>query len=69
MQRGETITASRATSVQWFAAFQPVKLRRMTWLIVSLQHYPEIALFLAVGAGFWIGNLKQNCQRAALPIG
>lgn len=30
----------------------------MPYLVLTLQHYPEIALFLTLGVGFWFGNLK-----------
>ncbi|CAB3807497.1 Aspartate/alanine antiporter [Paraburkholderia ultramafica] len=30
----------------------------MPYLVHTLQKYPEIALFLTLGVGFWIGNLK-----------
>ncbi len=30
----------------------------MEYFVHTLQKYPEIALFLTIGVGFWIGNLK-----------
>ncbi|GLU33333.1 aspartate-alanine antiporter [Trinickia caryophylli] len=30
----------------------------MDYFVHTLQKYPEIALFLTIGIGFWIGNLK-----------
>src|SRR4051812_43220251 len=30
----------------------------MDWLSSTLKSYPEIAIFLTLGLGFWIGNLK-----------
>jgi putative transport protein len=30
----------------------------MNWLVKSLQAYPEIVVFLAVGIGYWVGNYK-----------
>ncbi|MFG1371292.1 aspartate-alanine antiporter [Xanthobacter oligotrophicus] len=30
----------------------------MNYFVGTLQKYPEIALFLTIGIGFWIGNLK-----------
>jgi putative transport protein len=30
----------------------------MSWLIGLLHQYPEVGLFLVVGAGYWLGNLK-----------
>ncbi len=30
----------------------------MEWLVQTLRQYPEIAIFLALAVGFWIGNLK-----------
>jgi putative transport protein len=30
----------------------------MDWLVKTLQQYPEIAIFLALALGFWIGPLK-----------
>lgn len=30
----------------------------MQWLIETLRHYPEIAIFLALAIGFWFGQLK-----------
>jgi putative transport protein len=30
----------------------------MLYLVQTLQKYPEIALFLTIGIGFWAGNLK-----------
>src|SRR5271155_4105460 len=28
----------------------------MTWLTETLRHYPEIALFLSLGIGYWVGG-------------
>jgi putative transport protein len=28
----------------------------MTWLVETLRHYPEIAIFLALGIGYWVGG-------------
>ncbi len=30
----------------------------MHWLVDTLRHYPELAVFLTLGLGYWIGNLK-----------
>src|SRR6185295_9135180 len=30
----------------------------ITWLVSTLRSYPEIAIFLALAMGFFIGNLK-----------
>ena len=30
----------------------------MQYFVVTLQKYPEIALFLTIGVGFWVGNRK-----------
>ena len=30
----------------------------MRWLIGSFQQYPELAIFLTLALGYWIGNLK-----------
>ena len=30
----------------------------MAWLVTTLKTYPEIAIFLTLGIGFWFGNLK-----------
>jgi len=30
----------------------------MDWLITSFRHYPELAIFLTLGLGYWVGNLK-----------
>jgi putative transport protein len=30
----------------------------MTWLIQTLQHFPEIAIFLTLAVGFAIGGIK-----------
>ena len=30
----------------------------MTWIAATLAKYPEIAVFLVVGLGYWIGNFK-----------
>jgi putative transport protein len=30
----------------------------MDWLVTTLKTYPEIAIFLTLGIGFWFGNLK-----------
>ncbi|MET4896591.1 TrkA C-terminal domain-containing protein [Sphingomonadaceae bacterium jetA1] len=32
----------------------------MHYFVDTLQKYPEIALFLTIGIGFWIGNLKMG---------
>jgi putative transport protein len=28
----------------------------MTWFVETLRHYPEIAIFLALGIGYWVGG-------------
>src|SRR3974390_1521763 len=28
----------------------------MSWLAETLRHYPEIALFLSLGIGYWVGG-------------
>src|SRR5271167_3769533 len=28
----------------------------MTWLTDTLRHYPEIAIFLSLGIGYWVGG-------------
>jgi len=30
----------------------------MRWLIETLQHYPEVAIFLTLAVGFAIGGIK-----------
>ena len=30
----------------------------MSWLVQTLRTYPEIAIFIALAAGFWIGSLR-----------
>jgi putative transport protein len=30
----------------------------MHWLVDTLRYYPELAVFLTLGLGYWIGNLK-----------
>ncbi len=30
----------------------------MDWVVTSFQTYPELAIFLTLGLGYWIGNLK-----------
>jgi putative transport protein len=30
----------------------------MSWLVDTLKQYPEIAIFLALGVGYWVGNWK-----------
>ena len=30
----------------------------MHWLADTFQKYPEIAIYLALGIGFWFGKLK-----------
>src|SRR3954449_720843 len=30
----------------------------MDWLASTIKTYPEIAIFLTLGLGFWLGNLK-----------
>ncbi|MEJ0002839.1 MAG: aspartate-alanine antiporter [Pararobbsia sp.] len=30
----------------------------MEWFASALQHYPELAVFLAIGIGYWIGGFK-----------
>src|SRR5262245_1374959 len=30
----------------------------MRWIVETLQHYPEIAIFLALGVGFWVGQWR-----------
>ncbi|MDP8236030.1 MAG: aspartate-alanine antiporter [Candidatus Erginobacter occultus] len=30
----------------------------MHWLVDTLRHYPELAVFLTLGLGYWVGNLK-----------
>ncbi|HPJ72782.1 MAG TPA: aspartate-alanine antiporter, partial [bacterium] len=30
----------------------------MHWLVDTLRHYPELAVFLTLGLGYWIGNIK-----------
>ncbi|MFM0716969.1 aspartate-alanine antiporter [Paraburkholderia strydomiana] len=28
----------------------------MAWIVATLQHYPEIAIFLSLGIGYWVGG-------------
>jgi Predicted Permease Membrane Region len=35
-----------------------LKNQRLSWLIQTLQHYPEIAIFLTLAVGFFVGSLK-----------
>ncbi len=30
----------------------------MHWLVDTLRNYPELAIFLTLGLGYWIGNIK-----------
>ncbi len=30
----------------------------MHWLVETLRNYPELAVFLTLGLGYWIGNIK-----------
>jgi hypothetical protein len=30
----------------------------MEWIVKSFQQYPELAIFLTLGLGYWVGNLK-----------
>ena len=30
----------------------------MDWLVASFRHYPELAIFLTLGLGYWVGNFK-----------
>src|SRR5208283_4774636 len=30
----------------------------MNWIVDTLRTYPELAIFLTMGIGFWIGNKK-----------
>ena len=30
----------------------------MEWLIETFQQYPELAIFLTLALGYWIGSLK-----------
>jgi putative transport protein len=30
----------------------------LTWLEQFLVHYPELALFLVIAAGYWIGSFR-----------
>jgi putative transport protein len=30
----------------------------MDWIIATLKHYPELAIFFTLGVGFWIGGIK-----------
>ena len=30
----------------------------MNWIIQTLRSYPEIAIFLTLALGFWVGSLK-----------
>ena len=32
----------------------------MDWLVASFQHYPELAIFLTLALGYWIGNFKRG---------
>src|SRR3974390_659210 len=33
----------------------------MSWLAETLRHYPEIALFLSLGIGYWVGGKSYKC--------
>ncbi|MCX6161166.1 MAG: aspartate-alanine antiporter [Ignavibacteriae bacterium] len=30
----------------------------MDWFVTSLQHYPELSIYLALAVGFWFGSIK-----------
>jgi putative transport protein len=30
----------------------------MDWIIKTLQQYPEIAIFMTLALGYWLGSLK-----------
>jgi len=30
----------------------------MHWLVETLRTYPELAVFLTLGLGYWVGNIK-----------
>ena len=30
----------------------------MHWLVDNLRTYPELAIFLTLGLGYWVGNIK-----------
>ena len=30
----------------------------MDWIVKTFQQYPELAIFLTLALGYWIGNLK-----------
>ena len=30
----------------------------MAWIIESFRQYPELAIFLTLALGYWVGNLK-----------
>lgn len=32
----------------------------MSWFTITLRHYPEIAIFLSLGIGYWIGGKRFN---------
>ncbi|WP_253306962.1 aspartate-alanine antiporter [unidentified bacterial endosymbiont] len=32
----------------------------MSWFTITLRHYPEIAIFLSLGIGYWIGEKRWN---------
>ena len=34
------------------------------WIVETLRAYPELALFLALAVGFWIGPKKLEAMRA-----
>ena len=32
----------------------------MNWIIQTLRSYPEIAIFLTLALGFWVGSMDGN---------
>jgi len=30
----------------------------MAWIVKTLQHYPELSIFLTLALGYWAGRLK-----------
>ena len=41
----------------------------MNWFIESFRHYPELAVFLALALGYWVGRLKIGGFTVGAPLG
>ena len=41
----------------------------MDWIKHALQDYPEVALFLALAAGYWVGRLRIKSFKLGAVVG